>query len=105
LRTLEPADLKAYYTYAYAEMNKGTVTDGEAYQWLKDNGLPDERESPEFAKLLAGYTLPTLATWSRKLRNARRALSEQKHTSRDGRAAESGSIVGSRELDKSEDAD
>jgi len=105
LRTLEPADRKAYYTYAYAETKLGATTDRQAYQWLKDNGLPDERESLELAKLLAGYTLPTFATWTRKLRNARRVLEEQKHTSRAGRAAGSGSIVGSRELDKSEDAD
>jgi hypothetical protein len=86
LAQLEPADQKAYYVYAYAEVNLGHTTDRQAYEWLRDNGLPDERDSPELASKLAGYKLPpSFDTWSRQLRNARKALGEQKHSSRKGR--------------------
>ncbi len=105
LEELRPADLKAYYSYGYAESKLGATTDRQAYQWLKENGLPDERELPELTESLADYKLPSLATWSKQIRNARAMLGEQKHTRRAGRAAGSRSIVASRELDKSEDAD
>jgi hypothetical protein len=82
LRQLERADLNAYYAYAYAESKLGSTTVRQAYQWLSDNGLPDERESPELAKELAGYELPTFLTWERQARRARSALGEQKHKPR-----------------------
>ena len=85
LRQLEPADRKAYYTYAYAESKLGTTTDRQAYDWLRDNGLPDERDSPELASELAGYRLPIFATWSKQTRNARKELNKPKHARRAGR--------------------
>jgi hypothetical protein len=75
-------------------MKLGATTDRQAHQWLSDNGLPDERDSPELARELASYKLPTLATWSKQLRNARRALNEQKHTRRAGRATGSSVVKG-----------
>jgi hypothetical protein len=104
LLALEPADQRAYYTYAYAEMKLGTTTDRQAHQWLSDNGLPDEKDSPELAKALGNYKLPTLATWSKQLRNARLALREQKHTRRAGRSP-GGSVVPASDLDSQTDAD
>jgi hypothetical protein len=104
LRDLEPADQKAYYTYAHAETKLGKTTDRQAYQWLTDNGLPDEKDSPEVAKELAGYKLPSFATWSKQLRTARKALGEQKHTRRAGRSLGK-SIVSASDLDSERDAD
>jgi hypothetical protein len=95
---LEPADQKAYYTYSYAESKLGTTTDQQAHKWLSDNGLPDEKDSPELAKALAGYRLPSFPTWSKQVRNARRALGEQKHTRRTGRSP-GGSVLPASELD------
>ncbi len=105
LQQLEPADQKAYCTYAYAETNLGTTTDRQAYQYLSDNGLPDEKDSPELARVLANYTLPTFATWSKQLRNARRTLGEQKHTRRAGRSTGGASIVPASDLDSHPDVD
>ena len=98
LAELKPADQKAYYAYAYAEMNLGRTTDPQAHQWLTDNGLPEERDSPELARELAGYKLPTLATWSKQVRNARKVLGEQKRSQRAGRVT-GRSIIQGRELD------
>jgi hypothetical protein len=103
LRELEPADQKAYYTYAYAEMNLGTATGRQAYGWLTANGLPDE-DSPKLAKVLTGYKLPSFATWSRQVRTARKALGEQKHTQRAGRSL-GGSVVPASDLDSQADVD
>ncbi len=105
LGNLEPADRKAYYTYAYAESNLETTTDRQAYQWLSDNGLPDERDSPELAMELTGYTLPSFPTWSKQVRNARRVLGEQKNTPRAGRSAGGGSIISASDRDCNSDAD
>jgi hypothetical protein len=74
------ADKKAYFTYSYVEFKIVKPTDRDAYDWLKENGLPDEREASDLAKELTGYTLPAFDTWSRQLRNARKALGEQKHS-------------------------
>ena len=85
MRQLEPADRKAYFTWSYAKSKLGTTTDPQAYRYLQDNGLPDERDSPELASELAGYKLPTFATWSRQTRNARKELNKPKHARRAGR--------------------
>jgi hypothetical protein len=87
---LEPADKKAYFAFSYAEYKGHTKTDKEAYDWLQEIGLPNERESPSVAAALAGYVLPKYETWVRKLRNARKVLGRQKNISRSGRATESG---------------
>jgi len=105
LQRMEPADRKAYYTYAYAESKLGDTTDRQAYQWLSDNGLPDESDSIELAKALADYVLPTFATWSKQLRNARKTLGKQKHTRRAGRHSGSASVVPVSELDSSADTE
>jgi hypothetical protein len=99
LGQLEPADRKAYFTYSYAEYKLGKQTDREAYDWLMENGLPDESESAELARELAGYTLPVFATWARQLRNARKVLGEQKHNRRSGRAV-GGSIARGDEIER-----
>jgi hypothetical protein len=96
---LEPADQKAYYSYGHAESKLGRTTDRQAYDYLRDNGLPDERESPELASALAGYKLPTFATWSKQVRNARKRLGEQKHTRRAGRPRGRSTVRG-REIER-----
>jgi hypothetical protein len=98
LGKLEPADLKAYYTRAFAENKLGSTTDPAAYKWLEEKGLPDERDSPELAKELAGYELPPFSTWVRSVREARRVLGEQKHRPRAGRPT-GASIVRTREVE------
>ena len=98
LAELQSSDLKAYYTYAWAERKLGTTTDRQAHQWLMDNVLPDERDSPELATKLAGYKLPPFDNWSRYLRSAGKALGEQKHSGRAGRAT-GGSVVQGEEID------
>jgi hypothetical protein len=104
LRSLEPAELKAYYAYAYAEMNLGDTTVRQAYDWLSDNGLPDEKDSPELAEELAGYKLPSFDTWSRQLRSATKALGEQRYTRRAGRSS-GGSVIPGSALDSQRDPD
>ena len=99
VRQLEPADRKAYFTRSYAESKLGTTTDRQAYEWLSDNGLPDERDSPELASALAGYKLPTFATWSKQVRNARHALNKPKYTRRAGRPR-GRSIASDREIER-----
>ncbi|NLX96660.1 MAG: hypothetical protein GXY83_10830 [Rhodopirellula sp.] len=50
------------------------------------------------AATLRQYDLPCFATWSKQVRNARKALGEQKYTKRGGRALGK-SIVSAREID------
>jgi hypothetical protein len=77
---LAPAIRKAYLSYqaALVMAEKKDMEDREAYQLLKEEGLPDADE-------LADYQLPAKDTWCRYVRNARQALSEQKNTPRRGR--------------------
>ena len=68
-------------------MNVGThVTDREAYDWLRDTGLPDERDEPQLAGEFEGYQLPPFPTWSRYVRCARKTLGQQKYSRRAGRS-------------------
>ncbi|UCC31054.1 MAG: hypothetical protein JSU86_02020 [Phycisphaerales bacterium] len=84
---LPPAVEKAFSAYQIAEkhMNPPPETDSEAYEWLKEN--PQRIES---------YTLPILDTWTRQVRDARRAKGIQKHKPRVGRAT-GASIISQRD--------
>lgn len=70
----------AYLAFVYAETQaERTLTDRDAWEWLDDHG----------ADAVAGmgdYELPTLDTWARYLREARRVLDARKNTPRAGRA-------------------
>jgi hypothetical protein len=86
LESLAPADRKAYLAYQAIESKEGRrLKDREAFDLLKEHGLPDEaRDSGE----LTDYELPFgFDTWARSLRNARLKLGEQKNTRRAGRVA------------------
>jgi hypothetical protein len=91
LRKLEPADRTAYFSFQYAETKaEKRLEDQEAYRLLKEEGIPtDKGDLGE----LTDYCLPSFDTWSRQLRNARKALGERKYTPRDGRDAGSHSVV------------
>ena len=80
---LEPAARKAYLACQYAEtMNTRTLQDWGAHEWLKENGIhQDKGDLGE----LTDYQLPAFETWSRYVRKARKALGEQKYTSPVGR--------------------
>ena len=87
---LVPAAKKAYYSYSWAERKLteagyAKVTDRQAYDWFRDNGLPDEREATDLAGELEGYELPAFDTWSRQVRTARDVLRSQKYSRRAGR--------------------
>jgi hypothetical protein len=74
----------AYLAFEYAESKVGKqLQDQEAYNLLREEGMPGEAEGGE---RLTGYCLPAFTTWARQLRDARRALGEQKNTSRRGRS-------------------
>jgi hypothetical protein len=86
LESLDPADRKAYLAFQAIESKEGRrLKDREAFDLLKEHGLPDEaRDSGE----LTDYELPFgFDTWARQLRFARRELGEQKNTRRAGRVA------------------
>ncbi|MGA2062453.1 MAG: hypothetical protein ABSG67_18375 [Thermoguttaceae bacterium] len=105
LRELAPADRKAYYSYCWVENKMQTqVTDQQAYQWLKENGLPDEKDFPELAVEFNDYNLPVFSTWTRQLRKARKELRQQKYGSRAARTS-GGSIVREREIEHQQDED
>jgi hypothetical protein len=55
------------------------LEDREAYDLLKEEGMPEEDGA------LADYLLPAFDTWARYLRVARKALGEQKYSPRAGR--------------------
>lgn len=106
---LQPADRKAYYAYSWAEgrlLEAGAtrVTDREAYDWLQENGLPDEKDSLQLATEFAGYRLPAFDTWNKQVRNARKVLGDQKHQKRAGRAA-GRSIARGRAIERQHGAD
>jgi hypothetical protein len=85
-QALEPAVRKAYLAYQYAESKKGgRLEDPEAYELLDEDGITDQGNRGE----LIDYALPILATWSRQLRDARKALGEQKYKRRGHRTTRS----------------
>jgi hypothetical protein len=81
------------YEYAVGKQQGQRLTARQAYEWLVEQGLPDQ---------LAGYSLPNLDTWERYLRKARLALGEQKNTPRAGRP-HGRSVVRQDEIEHSED--
>jgi len=47
LRQLQPADRKAYLSYQYAESKAGKrLQDREAYDWLHENGIDQDKGDP-----------------------------------------------------------
>jgi hypothetical protein len=82
LQKLAPAHRKAYFAFQYAESkNEKCLADDEAYRFLKENGI-DEEGCDEHPTLM-DYELPCIETWKRYLREARKALHEQKHRRRE----------------------
>ena len=89
LKAMQPPARKAYLAYQIAELKAGSrLEDRKAYDLLKEEGLGDN--AGDLGEL-NDYPLPAFESWSRKLRDARRLLGEQKHSPRAGRA--SGSVV------------
>jgi hypothetical protein len=87
---LSKCDLLAYYSYSWAEgrlleAGANRVKDREAYEYLEQNGLPDEKDSPQLASEFVGYTLPVFDSWVRKVRNGRKVLGNRKHLPRTAR--------------------
>jgi hypothetical protein len=83
LSKLKPAERKAFFTYEIAAFSlESKVGDREAHDWLRENGLPDDKGN---MGELADYELPAFDTWSRQLRAARKVLGEQKNSRRAGR--------------------
>jgi hypothetical protein len=78
---MEPAVRRAYLAFCYAETKAGKrLEDREAYNLLRDEGIPDD------AGELGDYKLPhAFDTWARYLRDARNVLDERKYTRRGGR--------------------
>jgi hypothetical protein len=83
LKQLEPAVRRAYFAYLYAE-NKAErrLTDREAYDWLKENGISDKDPVGE----LADYELPSFLAFTRNCSEARSEVGENKHLPRRGRS-------------------
>ncbi|MFL5341880.1 MAG: hypothetical protein ACJ8F7_17175, partial [Gemmataceae bacterium] len=83
LKGLAPAVRLAYLAFSYAESKKGRcLQDRDAYEFLTDEGIPDDAGDKGD---LADYRLPAFDTWSRYLREARKALDEGKYSPRGGR--------------------
>ncbi|NLE59921.1 MAG: hypothetical protein GX616_16335 [Planctomycetes bacterium] len=79
----------AYFSYIHAERQAGkSLTDKAAYVWLKEHGS----DSRDGADELADYELPSMETWARYVREARKILKEQKNQPRHARP-HGGSIV------------
>src|SRR5207253_3122308 len=72
LADARPAHRKAYLVYEYAESKAGRrLTDREAYDLLKEEGLPTDKGH---LGELEGYKLPEFETWTKYLRVLRNAL-------------------------------
>jgi hypothetical protein len=84
LQLLSPIVREAFASYRYAETMIGSrITDRQAYEFLKENGIPKGVEADRWN--LDGYTLAAFETWTRQIRRARKVLGEQKHNRRAGR--------------------
>jgi phage terminase small subunit len=85
-------DLLDYIANQYAEtVAEKELKAHEAHKWLKENGI--DRDKDDTGEL-TDYELPSLETWSRQVRKARRALGEQKYNPRAGRAAGRSIVAG-----------
>ena len=88
-KRLTPAVQNAWASWLLAVENHATEpTDREAYDWLIEQ---------DFDAPLAGYRLPTFATWAKYVRAARQHYGANKYSSREGRAGRS--IVHRADLD------
>jgi hypothetical protein len=77
---------KAYSAFQYAalkmEKRLEDLNDSDAHKFLKESGFADDNGD---LMGLADYKLPELPTFTRYIRQARKALGEQKYNSRAGR--------------------
>jgi hypothetical protein len=82
MAALQPAVRKAYLSFEAVRVKteKKDMGDSQAYELLKEEGVPEGCQGE-----LTDYHLPAKDTWCRYLHKARRALIEQKYTSRRGR--------------------
>lgn len=80
LKELHDSVRDAYVAYKAAECQSTEVLkrDDDVYDYLKAEGIPDGIGLDE-------YLLPSLGTWKRQVRVARKALGEQKNKRRAGR--------------------
>jgi hypothetical protein len=102
LGQLEQACRKAYYAYQYAESKAGKcLADDKAHDFLKENGI-DENGSHLDEPALTDYEVPSRDTWKRYLREARKALGEQKNRRR-GRPTITRSIVKGDQIEHQKD--
>lgn len=84
---LERAVRQAYLSYQFAESKRGCrLEDKEAYDLLVEEGISTDQGN---LGELIDYSLPNFQTWSRQLRDARKALREQKYNRRGRRPARS----------------
>jgi len=80
---LTPSVRKAYLAWRYAESKAGRqLTDREAFDWLKENGIPDD--AGDLGEL-ADYKLPAFETFTSYCTKARGILGEQKYSPTAGR--------------------
>lgn len=83
LQSLSIVVRKAYLAYELVESTIGRrLEDRAAYDYLHENGLPDN--AGDLGEL-SDYELPAFDTWARYVREARQALGEQKYNRRAGR--------------------
>lgn len=83
LKSLRLGVRQAYLGFELAETMSGRrLEDREAYEYIHGNGLP---EKAGHLGELNDYELPVFDTWARYLREARKALGEQKYNRRAGR--------------------
>ncbi len=83
LKGLEKAVRRAYLSQQFAESKKGKeLEDNEAYELLKEEGIPDD--AGDLGEL-TDYEPPTFDTWRRYVTEARNALGETRYTKRKGR--------------------
>jgi hypothetical protein len=102
IQTMQPSIRVAYLAFTYAESKAGKkLQDQEAYKLLDEEGIPEGAGS---RGELTDYKLPAFDTWSRQLREARKALGEQKYSPRRGRS-HGMSIVKSVEIALPKDTD
>ena len=81
---LTPAIRHAFRSFEAAERAIGRqLEDRAAYDWLHENGIPDDAETPE------EYELPHYPTWERYVRKGRRAMAQGKYSPRSGRTGRS----------------
>ena len=96
IRNLKPRYRKAYKTYLYAclSLEKNAV-DREAYEFLKDQGVPKESGDPDFDN----YKITSFETWTSYLTKARKQLGLGKYGKKTDRIS-SRSVVRNEQIDR-----